>query len=290
MLKNLVSRSEFARRAGVSAAAVTQACRAALEPALSGKRIDLAHPAAVAYLERRLAESTPPPAEGIDCRYQEAVDKCREGGRWSADHLRKSMGVGSERAKRLVNTMRANGLIPDPAERKAAPPPHPEDLNWTSRVVSGNEAARATKKTHAQRRLADELAAGTVVHEVPDDIQAFADMTLRELIGRFGTDVAFVDWLKATQVIEAINEKRLKNATTQGLLVSRELVKVGIVEPIDSAHIKLLTDGATTIARRSTAMHAAGRELDEIEAFVKDQISSFIRPVKSKVARALKNA
>ena len=88
--------------------------------------------------------------------------------------------------------------------------------------------------------------------------------------------------------IEDINEKRLKNAQTKGELVSRELVKLGVIDPIDAAHIKLLTDGAKTIARRVTAMHDAGRPLDDVEKFVKNQITSFIRPIKAKVARALK--
>jgi hypothetical protein len=114
-------------------------------------------------------------------------------------------------------------------------------------------------------------------------------MTLRELITRFGTDVRFVDWLKATQSIEAINEKRLKNAQTKGELVSRHLVKIAIIEPIESAHIKLMTDGAKTIARRAAAMAQAGKPVAEIEAFAVDQISSFIKPVKAKVDRALRN-
>ena len=124
---------------------------------------------------------------------------------------------------------------------------------------------------------------------VPEYIGDLADMTLRELIMQFGTDVRFVDWLKATKEIEMINEKRLKNAESEGTLVSRHLVKVGIIEPLESAHIKLLTDGVKTIARRSVALHDSGRSLSEIEAFVADQISSFIRPVKAKVKRALKN-
>lgn len=124
---------------------------------------------------------------------------------------------------------------------------------------------------------------------VPEYIGDLADMTLRELIMQFGTDVRFLDWLKATKEIEMINEKRLKNAESEGLLVSRRLVKIGIIEPIDSAHIKLLTDGAKTISRRTVAMHDAGKDLLEIEKFVADQISSFIKPVKDKVSRALKD-
>ena len=148
--------------------------------------------------------------------------------------------------------------------------------------VRGTAAVKAAKKRQADQE--DEI------FEIPEDIQAFADMTLRELIEKFGTDTRFVDWLSATQKIEAINEKRLKNATTEGELVSRKLVRTGIIEPIDACHIKLLTDGAKTIARRATAMHSAERPLEDIEKFVADQITSFIRPVKAKVARALKNA
>ncbi len=148
--------------------------------------------------------------------------------------------------------------------------------------VRGAAAAKETKKREAAK--------DDQILEFPADIQSFADMTLRELIDRFGTDARFVDWLSATQKIEAINEKRLKNAATEGELVSRELIRVGIIEPIDACHIKLLTDGAKTIARRATAMHSAEKPLEDIEKFVKDQITSFIRPVKAKVARALKNA
>jgi ribosomal protein S20 len=114
-------------------------------------------------------------------------------------------------------------------------------------------------------------------------------MSLRELIGRFGTDIAFKDWLAATKQIEDINEKRLKNATTRGELVSRELVKNHIVEPIDAALQKLLTDGAKTMAKRVDAMINAGRSVDECETYIRETISSFIRPMKTKVSRTLKN-
>jgi hypothetical protein len=51
------SRAEFARRAGVSRAAVTKACRGPLGAALV-EHIDLDHPAAVAYLQRSGTEVT----------------------------------------------------------------------------------------------------------------------------------------------------------------------------------------------------------------------------------------
>jgi hypothetical protein len=263
-------------------------------PATDGKRIDAAHPAAVEYIENRDRATTPPAAPGLDPLYEDALAACTEAGRWSANAVSTLLNVGAVRGKRIFEQLRAGGLVPDPdaAPEPVASPKKPH--------VRGTAAAREKRKrtpppealaAYAQAAEANDTPAhGEYVYEVPEDIQAFADMTLRELIERFGTDTRFVDWLKATQAIEAINEKRLKNAQTRGELVNRQLVRVGIIEPLDSAHIKLLTDGAKTIARRSTAMHDAGRELEEIEKFVADQISSFIRPVKSKVARALKNA
>lgn len=63
----LISRAEFARRAGVSRPAVTKACAGQLKAARHGKRIDAEHPAARAYLDGKPArpprtDSTAPPA------------------------------------------------------------------------------------------------------------------------------------------------------------------------------------------------------------------------------------
>ncbi len=115
-------------------------------------------------------------------------------------------------------------------------------------------------------------------------------MTLREIIEKFGTDPRFVDWLKAAKEIESIHEKRLKNAATEGKLVARELVEVGVFDPLDAMFRQLLTDGAKTIAARLAAMHSAGRDSKELEKFVADQMTSFIKPMKAKMARALRNA
>ena len=115
-------------------------------------------------------------------------------------------------------------------------------------------------------------------------------MTLRELLERFGTDTAFVDWLSATQKIEAINEKRLKNAQTKGTLISRDLVKVGVIDTFNSAHLRLLKDGAKSIAAGVISKNSSGAELSEVEAYVSDILGSFIKPIKNKIARVLKNA
>ncbi len=278
MGQKLISRAEFARRAGVSAAAVTQACKTILKTTSHGKLIDLTHPEAVKYLEEKGIKQIEPLAPGIDPLWSEVVDFCAASGIYSIMGLRREFKIGDARATKLVTALRNGGLIPD--KNKPAPKPPAE-----KKVphIRGHQAAAAKKKA-AEQSAPDDII------EIPANIQAFAHMTLTELIDKFGTDTRFVDWLNATQKIESINEKRLKNAQTRGELVSRDLVRVGIIEPIDAAHIKLLTDGAKTIARRAVAMSKAGRPVEDVEKFVAEQMTSFIRPVKAKVARALKNA
>lgn len=124
--------------------------------------------------------------------------------------------------------------------------------------------------------------------EIPNDIEELADLTLRQLIDKFGTDVRFHDWLKAIKEIEMVNEKRIKNAQNQGRLVSRQLVETGVIDVINAAHLRLMVDGAKTITAAVLSKHQAGISEQDIEAYVSDTVGSFIRPIKAKVQRNLK--
>ncbi len=167
---------------------------------------------------------------------------------------------------------------------------HPTAIEYLSekdkpkRTVKGNESVRINKKSESIDNLSQQ------VYDEPGDINNFIDMTLREIITRFGTDIGFVDWLKATKAIEDIHEKRLKNAVTKGDLVNRRLVKIGVIDVINGAHVKLLLDGSRTIAKRVATMQKTGESIANMESFVRDQITSFIKPVKAKITRTLKNA
>lgn len=271
-----MSKAAFARLAGVGPSAVTKAIANGLSVAMHGKRIDANHSAAVTYVkskEKNEPEIIVQTVE-LDPLHNEAVAFRESSGKLTVSALQRELKVGYVRAKNIIDAI--NGIY--------APPAQPESENDPN-FLRGYGAKNAQMK---QAGPAAPVDAEEMLLAIPEDIRAFADMSLRELVTRFGTDTRFCDWLKATKSIEDINEKRLKNATTEGELVSRQLVKLGIIDPIDAAHIKLLTDGAKTIALRTTTMHSAGRPLDDIEKFVKDQITSFIRPIKAKVARTLK--
>lgn len=254
MVKKLVSRSSFAQMCGVSPAAVTKACSSSLQPACVGKRIDLAHPAAVKYLDGKTGVRPDKPEKPAPDKVEQRISKPR-----------------------------------------AKPSTPPEEK--TVHIKRGRQAAREAKKTEAWDRANAKQGGESVtasgddeIIEVPDDIQAFADMTLRDLIDRFGTDERFVDWLAATQKIEMINEKRLKNAEHEGRLVSRDLVKSAVIDRIDAVFVRMLTDGAKTIASRAHTMTQAGSDLVEIRTMIEDQLGSFIKPAKVKMAEALRDA
>ena len=276
MVKKLVTRAEFARKAGVSGAAVTKACAGVLIDALDGKRIDLCHPSSVAYLEEKARIKMSAPATGLDPLYEEAVDWCIDQGNYAVSALKSHLKIGHARASKIIETMRVNGIAPDKSSNKelssppSAPKPH----------VRGTAAAKERKKSEPTPEMAG----------LPCEVEELLDWPLGELISKFGTDTRFVDWLSATQKIEAINEKRLKNAQTKGELVRREIVQNGVIDTFNSAHLRIMKDGAKSIAAGAIAKHASGAELSEIEAYISDILGSFIRPVKSKVARALKNA
>lgn len=265
-LKKLVTRAKIAKMAGVSPAAVTKACRASLLPAVIDNRIDASHPCVISYIKKQTEQQTEDPV------YNEAVKVCIDSGEFTGKHLRKIFKIGSTRAKKIIGLMKLNGIYKGSTSAKKL------------EKKKGAKLKTVTKKTESKKNnplKEDEILL------IPENIAEFIKWPLGELVEKFGTDIAFLDWLRATQTIENINEKRLKNAVVRGELVSRDLVKSSILNPVNSAHIKLLTDGSKTIARRVMAMTGAGKDIVIIEKYVKDQITSFLRPIKAKVKRLI---
>lgn len=212
MTTELIKRTDFALIADVTRGAITRACRPGgiLAPACDGRRIDVAHPAAVAYITDKTGH--PPPTALV---------------------------------------------MPEK-------PPH---------------------KNKRPKPVAD--TDGGMI-EIPEDIQIYADMSLREIIERFGTMTAFNDHLAAIQKIEVINEKRLKNAQTEGVLVGREVVRTRILDPMETMCTKLLTDCAKTLSVRVPARYNAGDTPAQIEKQIADALGTHIKQMKTKVARAIR--
>ena len=277
MVKKLVTRKDFAEMAGVTPAAVTKAANNALKHCVDGKLIDSAHPDALAYIEKIARAKTPETLPGIDPLYEDAVNVCRELEKWNAHTVAKNLGIGHRRATEIMKQIDAAGVRE--AEARAAkvmatPKKEPH--------VRGTAAAKQKRADEDTDPLTDDPL-------IPPNIEIYADMTLRDIYEQFGTAPRFRDWLSSMKDIVAIQEKQLKAEQVKGTLVSRDIVHRFIVDPIDSAHIKLLRDGSQTISVRAVALCEAGATPAEIKKLVEDTISSFIKPMKAKVSRAMEN-
>lgn len=273
MDKKPISKTEFARLCGVTAAAVTKFINGPGAGAVVGRRIDFNHPAAQKYHQGKTAPRPQEAVPGVDVLFESALGECRQANRWTASHVMRTHKIGYARACRILEQLTAAGHVPAQHRKAVAGP-------------SGQSPAPPPAARPGARRKSTWGDDETLI-EVPEDIEALADLTLRELIDKFGTGYRFHDWLKALKEIEAVNEKRIKNATSTGRLVSRELVERGVIDQFNSAHVRLMTDGAKAISAAVVAKHEAGISLQEIEAHVSDVVGSFIRPVKNKIERNL---
>lgn len=111
---------------------------------------------------------------------------------------------------------------------------------------------------------------------------------LSPIVERFGTALAFKDYLAALKTIVDIREKDLKNEQTRGLLISRELVQVHLFGHIESAHKRLLTESVKTIARRAMSETKAGKSLQDVEKTVHDIISTQLKTLKQRAQKSLR--
>ena len=108
-----MKRTDFAALAGVNPSAVTRACLTRLRDAVIGKRIDAAHPCAIAYVkEKQAARTAVADNNGLDPIYYEAVAWCHQVQRYSSRGLRDNFKIGATRATAIVQLMRAAGEIP----------------------------------------------------------------------------------------------------------------------------------------------------------------------------------
>lgn len=278
--QKLVSRINFAKLCRVTPTSITRACKSALAPATVGLRVDANHPSAVKYRKRQESANDPSAPDEL----QETVALwCKANNCYSINGVARSGIVGRVRAKRILaelggvtpadSAQTSEQTVAPDVELRSEPDPAPKPN------PSGHTARNESKKRDAPPPKP--------AVEIPDNITEYADLTLRDIITRFGSDAMFVDFLKALKAIEDINEKRLKNAQTEGTLVSRELVQMGVIDVVDSAMRKLLTAGTKKIARMAHSMTKAGETIEKIEDEVKDQVGQYVKNIKIKSARTL---
>lgn len=115
-----------------------------------------------------------------------------------------------------------------------------------------------------------------------------AELTVKQVVDRFGTARAYKDWLEAHEKRERARKNYLDNEETEGNLISRELVQAQLFAAIDAVFRRLLQDTPKTVVRRMYAAANSGQSIEDSEGVVSELISSQLRPLKEDIARKLR--
>lgn len=188
--------------------------------------------------------------------------------------------VRPPREKARARTPTTRPVPPPPVAkagaRRALPPPAP----------AGPEQGAE----RGERRATGPDLAAAYISQLGEglDIEGLAQMTLQEIIERWGTEARFRDLLEARKRLGEIVEKDLKNDETIGRLIDRDLVKTHVFGLIDSLLKQLFRDAATNIARTTYGMARGGKSLEEAETTVRDILASHVKDVKAKAAKVLR--
>lgn len=257
-MQRIVSKSEFARMCGVTPAAVTKAVAPGcpLHAAEWGGRVDAGHADAEAYLAAKLKSPKRKRARKKAEKAEAAKLKARA----------KAKPRPKPKAK--------------PAAKKKPTTKDKEPAEGKKRTPRGREAANLSRKQGPPPKA---------ISFLPDDIAKLGDMKFADVVEMFGTDHRMKDWFAGLKALEDLDEKRLKNAKMKGTLISRDLVKKGVLDPIETFHVKLLTDAAKMLASRLHAKIQAGATVQEAESMIKEQVQKFLAPMKRTLAKSLRS-
>jgi hypothetical protein len=152
-MARLVSRADFARMAGVSAMAITKACRSKLAAADSDGRIDVAHPAAQEYLRARgvdpTALSATPPTRAplaAQTRPRPPADEPAEAPRRAGGRPKVELDGRTERG---MGTSEATDYLKDLGDRVRLP----DIARWTLQRLTEKYGTAQALKDYLEARL-----------------------------------------------------------------------------------------------------------------------------------------
>lgn len=265
MQQKLITRAKFARLAQVDPSTVTRVADTLLKDAICNGRIDAAHPAAIEYLKNRERKKMKPSSPNLDPLYDEAVEVYKNEWRYSTSFLKEKLRIGYDRALKIEESMRANGVMTDDKKTE----------------LRGQAVVKEEKKRNAKQPEIN----GVV--SPPDDLNEIGSWTIDEVVQKFGASPAFLDWVKALKEIEAIVDRRIKNNKALGKLVSIKFVEQHVISNFDNIHSRMLDDGSKTITLDVIEKHKSGLNSSEIQEHVSEIISSFIEKGKKNILKEI---
>lgn len=277
-MKRLVSKIDFAEMVNVSPAAITKACNNKLKPAFDGKRIDINHSCVIEYMKRKESQQSRKSTNNQESEKLKKVN-LNETIEDNFTIIRGKEKV-DKKIKEILSESKINNNDFDDSEDDF----QDSEVDEYEFVKVPN---RKRKIANDNLKKNDSSLYTDTGREIPEHIRKYLKYTIEDVINEFGTEVALNDFLLSIKRIEDIETARIKNDKSKGLLVERELIERGILNPMDSSFTRLLTDGSKTITKRLLAKKESGLTLQELEEFTSNQISSFLKSLKQSIKRTL---
>lgn len=119
------------------------------------------------------------------------------------------------------------------------------------------------------------------------DIDGLEDMTLREIVMRYGSIDGFKRYVDSLKSISDFNMRDMKMKTHRGELVQRDLVAGTLIPLIDVAYQRLVSDVPAAITQQIIARVESGGEdmIGDSEKIIRDAVSRVLKNTKSSIMK-----
>lgn len=94
--------------------------------------------------------------------------------------------------------------------------------------------------------------------------------------------------LEMQKLASEVQYRELKNAQMEGRLVAREVMIAGVWNPLETFLVRILSDGAKTMSKAIVPIVKSGGSREEVEVAIRQELTSFILPLKESIQRSLK--
>ena len=208
---------------------------------------------------------------------------------------------------RMAVTKAAKGPLADAVVGKKINVAHPLVIEWlSSKGVTETAAAavepaakkktkkKSKKKTTAKKdpKPKPKPAAATPPNPTPItvggyDIDGLEDLTLREIVMRYGSIDGFKRYVESLKSISDFNLRDMKMKVHRGELIQRDLVVGTLIPLIDVAYQRLVSDVPAAITQQIIARVESGGEdmIGDSEKIIRDAVSRVLKNTKSSIMK-----
>jgi len=206
----------------------------------------------------------------------------------------------------------AKGALADAVDGKKINVAHPLVIEWlSSKGADAPEPAattpvppattkRAAKKKTAKKKTAAKskskpvppTAQATQPNPAPItvggyDIDGLEDLTLREIVMRYGSIDGFKRYVESLKSISDFNLRDMKMKAHRGELIQRDLVSGTLMPLIDVAYQRLVSDVPAAITQQIIARVESGGDdvIGDSEKIIRDAVSRVLKNTKNSIMK-----